>query len=159
MAICLGSSPHPRGTPVGIDLHDLDPGIIPASAGNTGSRTSGRNLRRDHPRIRGEHQKTREGGILEMGSSPHPRGTLLQPGSAWPGGIIPASAGNTLRLFVSSNHLQDHPRIRGEHGEKTDTPGGRKGSSPHPRGTPSCRQGFRDISGIIPASAGNTLPP
>ena len=71
-------------------------------------------------------------------------------------GIIPASAGNTLSGVPPGSPQQDHPRIRGEHRFCPTTSYGRQGSSPHPRGTPLCYTHSKQLSGIIPASAGNT---
>ena len=146
---------HPAGRRA---ARDAD-GIIPAYAGSTGSvgfsvfsppgsspHTRGARVvrpvvdavRRDHPRIRGEHSciavLERPGwGIIpayagstfnetgdalrEMGSSPHTRGALCISG-------------------ISTNRPRDHPRIRGEHG--------RLGA------------GQRGQAGIIPAYAGST---
>ena len=157
--ICSGSSPHTRGTrtasrparAAGRDhprirgehkRHDvgLGPvgGIIPAYAGNTdatggvrlsspgssphtrGTRACGffrRGSRKDHPRIRGEH-------VLD---------SINQCAAI---GIIPAYAGNTIRVSPSRITRWDHPRIRGEH---------------QPR-----RHRQRPGGGIIPAYAGNT---
>ena len=50
-----GSSPHPRGTRPDKSRRVVLRGIIPASAGNTGSTMWKYSLTRDHPRIRGEH--------------------------------------------------------------------------------------------------------
>ena len=113
-----GSSPHTRGARVVRPVVDA--------------------VRRDHPRLRGEHSciavLERPGwGIIpayagstfnetgdalrEMGSSPHTRGALCISG-------------------ISTNRPRDHPRIRGEHG--------RLGA------------GQRGQAGIIPAYAGST---
>ena len=95
--VCLpGSSPHAQGA-----LEDDSPalvavGIIPACAGSTRARLDLSQLRRDHPRMRGEHSAT--GKTLDVfgGSSPHARGAQLYHGAsqAW-WGIIPACAGST----------------------------------------------------------------
>ena len=99
-----------------------------------------------------------------VGSSPHPRGTLkLLNSMVLPVGIIPASAGNTFRDFRIPKQRRDHPRIRGEHPAANSCTSPLQGSSPHPRGT--LKKNFPVVvgAGIIPASAGNTallpLPP
>ena len=51
----LGSSPHTRGAPSFSVPRSAPAGIIPAYAGSTAPRLWVRGLRRDHPRIRGEH--------------------------------------------------------------------------------------------------------
>ena len=72
-----GSSPHVRGTHRQVACEEPHRGIIPACAGNTRYARNPARLRRDHPRMCGEH--TREDWIDEQaaGSSPHVRGTLL----------------------------------------------------------------------------------
>ena len=72
-SIC-GSSPHTRGAP----LAQIDPRqvgrIIPAYAGSTASPPSMTAVRRDHPRIRGEHISRSRWVMCSAGSSPHTRG-------------------------------------------------------------------------------------
>ena len=86
------------------------------------------------------------------------RGTLVDTGAtiAW-NGIIPAHAGNTLRVGVVNAHLGDHPRACGEHCPVAAYYPRSRGSSPRMRGTlRSTWLGARPC-GIIPAHAGNTL--
>ena len=92
----MGSSPRVRGTLL-MDAESADaPGIIPACAGNTTSRTRPAERAKDHPRVCGEHQYIDLGFTLPLGSSPRVRGTLstikFRPHAV---GIIPACAGNT----------------------------------------------------------------
>ena len=54
---CPGSSPHVRGTPVGLGGQGQERGIIPACAGNTMTANSMDVTARDHPRMCGEHTK------------------------------------------------------------------------------------------------------
>ena len=92
-----GSSPHTRGT----------------------LRTSRRPkmTRRDHPRIRGEHvldvgQLARPDGIIPAcaGNTGDPRGLrLLDVGSS------PHARGTRARASANSSSCRDHPRMRGEH--------------------------------------------
>ena len=51
-----GSSPHPRGARGPGQPSDIDPRIIPASAGSTTSGAYMQYTSTDHPRIRGEHE-------------------------------------------------------------------------------------------------------
>ena len=138
---CWGSSPHTRGTPITSRSFGTRDGIIPAYAGNTAVEPSSfsapkgssphtrgtptccarRSLGRwDHPRIRGEHFKSRcfnqfslgiipayagnttetdTLGAFAQGSSPHTRGTPRCTVSPWPlTRIIPAYAGNTEEM-------------------------------------------------------------
>ena len=52
-----GSSPHTRGAPTLVPVPGPGWGIIPAYAGSTPTPTWNRRARRDHPRIRGEHDR------------------------------------------------------------------------------------------------------
>ena len=107
--------------------------------------------------MRGEHCATAFTMSNGSGSSPHARGT--QPVEICflpPPGIIPACAGNTVDQRPRARHMGDHPRMRGEHrGWKFRRSKG-LGSSPHARGTRVGSQCGEDLSGIIPAHAGNT---
>ena len=119
--------------------------------------SSGCCSRRDHPRIRGEHEAGGRQVYIAQGSSPHSRGTLSCLKLVMPAArIIPAFAGNTLRRLESMFADGDHPRIRGEH---TLTPfffRANLGSSPHLRGTQHILTAKPIQNGIIPAFAGNT---
>ena len=111
----------------------------------------------DHPRIRGEHRPSAEGGARRQGSSPHTRGAhRLLYYDTDSVGIIPAYAGSTVTWTAASISRTDHPRIRGEHclprlGSLRDS-----GSSPHTRGARYREIGFETIDRIIPAYAGST---
>ena len=115
-------------------------GIIPAYAGSTPGRPSPARIRRDHPRIRGEHVS-----VL----------TVMLTGR----GIIPAYAGSTPAPTPRKAGPWDHPRIRGEH----RSAGGRgslsRGSSPHTRGARPESAGRATSWRIIPAYAGSTHAP
>ena len=132
--------------------------IIPAYAGNTQQTCSFLRLKRDHPRICGEHRNLFDELTDGQGSSPHMRGTQnashLRPAVS---GIIPAYAGNTLRLRRMFSSTRDHPRICGEHHGQTNKVMTIVGSSPHMRGTLIGGDGLKTGRGIIPAYAGNTL--
>ena len=69
-----GSSPHTRGAPWRPGVCRWGARIIPAYAGSTPSATASPRVRRDHPRIRGEHVDQMVVIELEPGSSPHTRG-------------------------------------------------------------------------------------
>ena len=70
MAFCVGtlrgSSPHVRGALVWSCPYCGHSGIIPACAGSTRYSTTGKQGRRDHPRMCGEHHA--------VSSGPHPAG-------------------------------------------------------------------------------------
>ena len=95
--------------------------------------------------------------VLQVGSSPHPRGTrCAYPASPDRTRIIPASAGNTVPAPSACPTAWDHPRIRGEHSIARAMRCKKLGSSPHPRGTQVRGSREGESIGIIPASAGNT---
>ena len=152
-----GSSPRVRGTPGFVDASLDVPGIIPACAGNTRSMAWTASRSRDHPRVCGEHTAHHTRTSDETGSSPRVRGTLaLVQQRDLEHGIIPACAGNTMRLLISRARWRDHPRVCGEHDESTVEHLGPVGSSPRVRGTRTNPEGHGLGTGIIPACAGNT---
>ena len=132
-------------------------GIIPAYAGNTSvCRTQGDGTW-DHPRVCGEHIPDDGSGQTDGGSSPRMRGTHGRRHRQRPdNGIIPAYAGNTRISSPCSNGMRDHPRVCGEHPFSTLAGTGSPGSSPRMRGTPVRVAERHQVSGIIPAYAGNT---
>ncbi len=153
-----GSSPHMRGTLLTGEIIRQTIGIIPAYAGNTGSGSTGAGSEGDHPRICGEHTLCRSMTSNFWGSSPHMRGTRIYEGTCTGRvGIIPAYAGNTMKLIEMLAISRDHPRICGEHVSAPRAASLAVGSSPHMRGTPACRWSARGLAGIIPAYAGNTM--
>ena len=114
--ISCGSSPHTRGAPRHLHLRRQACRIIPAYAGSTSTCAQPRTPRKDHPRIRGEHDDSDQYVIDGLGSSPHTRGArahvheLVEEHR-----IIPAYAGSTPRRPGRRPSDSDHPRIRGEH--------------------------------------------
>ena len=111
-----GSSPLSRGIPTDEDRMERQRGIIPALAGNTLGRFRSHQRWPDHPRSRGEYSISSRKWILCLGSSPLSRGIqgVIDYDAERPG-IIPALAGNTLKVFTSIKITTDHPRSRGEY--------------------------------------------
>ena len=146
-----------RGTPKEGTYGKAIDGIIPAYAGNTLADSPRPTVRRDHPRVCGEHALTAIITGIQTGSSPRMRGTPYR----WCSrramrGIIPAYAGNTWSDSARWQETGDHPRVCGEHYSCVSDEECGTGSSPRMRGTRSaqCRSPCR--RGIIPAYAGNT---
>ena len=153
-----GSSPHTRGARQPFKTAPLRNGIIPAYAGSTSLGSCRRGGLWDHPRIRGEHQSAMMTYLTLSGSSPHTRGARRGlPKTAQPDRIIPAYAGSTRARRRQCAAEQDHPRIRGEHRQKTPSPATTRGSSPHTRGARELSRHLLFDAGIIPAYAGSTL--
>ena len=153
----LGSSPHTRGAQPPGRRQTVHPGIIPAYAGSTSTRTRPPRGPAHHPRIRGEHLRRAAGRRRAGGSSPHTRGARPD-GAALllGGGIIPAYAGSTPSTSGQVGGDADHPRIRGEHSPLDDGKLSTRGSSPHTRGAPHARRRHAPTRRIIPAYAGST---
>ena len=153
----LGSSPQARGTLSGVPEAKDTGGIIPAGAGNSRPARGVEGDAWDHPRRRGELKHSRRLSYGGRGSSPQARGTRppAVPPCA-PRGIIPAGAGNSWALAVSSACSRDHPRRRGELVSAARELAWRVGSSPQARGTPVAPAIYANTAGIIPAGAGNS---
>ncbi len=155
-----GSSPRARGGHVASDDVESGHGLIPASAGRTGSSHVSRPARRAHPRERGEDLDALDLPNADPGSSPRARGGQGQrvpfPCAR---GLIPASAGRTTSRRNPWPGRRAHPRERGEDsGILNSMPGG-GGSSPRARGGRSVWPVRRRARGLIPASAGRTNAP
>ena len=152
-----GSSPHTRGALKDEPIAHHHSRIIPAYAGSTRRERRGVDRKADHPRIRGEHHETDTSRPYFLGSSPHTRGAQSSPADQNSScGIIPAYAGSTGILPLTSRRPMDHPRIRGEHLRTTGSSPKEDGSSPHTRGAPPWRGSGPFGIRIIPAYAGST---
>ena len=160
MALGVGSSPHTRGALFASVKSGRPSGIIPAYAGSTINVHGNGEVRRDHPRIRGEHQQEHQKIRRQVGSSPHTRGarsSCLRLSCCRR--IIPAYAGSTSYPTRGRWSRWDHPRIRGEHFLTRSTTLSMMGSSPHTRGAPRPHYSPCRLTGIIPAYAGSTFNP
>ena len=131
--------------------------IIPAYAGSTPSRRMSWTRQRDHPRVCGEHPVRTLDRSSHLGSSPRMRGALqvgIVDGNC--NGIIPAYAGSTPREQSILAHVEDHPRVCGEHWCRCPLRVSPPGSSPRMRGALDYATQKSTIYGIIPAYAGST---
>ena len=105
----------------------------------------------------GEHPSSLRLSSDGTGSSPHVRGALRgDEHHDHVDGIIPACAGSTLALLLSSSAIWDHPRMCGEHTCSASADRAVKGSSPHVRGAQHADWDDPLKLGIIPACAGST---
>ena len=94
----LGSSPHARGALFTLFYFAAAGGIIPACAGSTRMCLETWALKRDHPRMRGEHNFLTKWLGPAGGSSPHARGArICAYMHLYNFRIIPACAGSTHR--------------------------------------------------------------
>ena len=152
-----GSSPRMRGAPPYLGRDAGRGGIIPAYAGSTLRRGPFRFARGDHPRVCGEHPPRDWSRFKASGSSPRMRGALIKVLILLLHmGIIPAYAGSTKAAAARRAAAEDHPRVCGEHGNRTFQQSFDKGSSPRMRGAPVADAAGLHEFGIIPAYAGST---
>ena len=152
-----GSSPLARGKPHHAGQHADGPGIIPACAGETASSCDSRPWRRDHPRLRGGNGRRCTSWVTPPGSSPLARGKRpRRRETPRERGIIPACAGETIRVDSDRICEQDHPRLRGGNRVAWSVGMRAPGSSPLARGKRG-RTSRRSLRvRIIPACAGET---
>ena len=114
-------------------------------------------MERDHPRGCGEHYRLRKYSLLNGGSSPRMRGTLIpRQATIQDLRIVPADAGNTSAFLLRFFSTWDHPRGCGEHNAQAARDSGASGSSPRMRGTLHVNPVLNPGQRIIPADAGNT---
>ena len=152
-----GSSPRMRGAQPPTARKVVAEGIIPAYAGSTASRPPATSLRRDHPRVCGEHRGPLLYSVAALGSSPRMRGAPTSISYTTSSSrIIPAYAGSTVCPSCGHRYNGDHPRVCGEHAKPCDCRRPASGSSPRMRGAPVPRGVRRGNGGIIPAYAGST---
>ena len=147
-----------RGKPCGSGGAAWCRRIIPAHAGQTGSPTHTRCGSSDHPRACGANPTQYGTAGWVFGSSPRMRGKLdLLVQHLIGARIIPAHAGQTVRLRHAGTPTTDHPRACGANPLTHRMIIGSFGSSPRMRGKQdrpdSPLQNYR----IIPAHAGQTL--
>ena len=152
-----GSSPLTRGKPDRLQRREQAPGLIPAHAGKTRSRSATPWGSRAHPRSRGENPHMNSCLAKPRGSSPLTRGKhLVLSEAASGGGLIPAHAGKTGGDEGNPHGSGAHPRSRGENINLVVSALSGWGSSPLTRGKPTFLPVASPISGLIPAHAGKT---
>ena len=153
----IGSSPLARGLPARPARSARTSGIIPARAGFTSCRRRQARSVWDHPRSRGVYVSHGCIDVNGQGSSPLARGLQRpQSGDIEEDRIIPARAGFTSPMGVSTSMVKDHPRSRGVYAERDPLGPGLFGSSPLARGLPATGRHAGGTRGIIPARAGFT---
>ena len=132
--------------------------FIPAGAGNTVPRIISLSSSSVYPRWRGEHSASLMPIIGLGGLSPLARGTRRQRIVRLPlHRFIPAGAGNTSTLSITTDREPVYPRWRGEHPNGSALSYPQIGLSPLARGTQSDAIDALIDARFIPAGAGNTL--
>ena len=163
ISLGLGSSEAPGSSPLARGLQHRPrrqhgtPGIIPARAGFTASRSIRPHGHEDHPRSRGVYAARDAGRGDDSGSSPLARGLRLEHrGDLAIHRIIPARAGFTARTSTILSSVWDHPRSRGVYESAASEFCLDWGSSPLARGLLYGLDVSVEWNRIIPARAGFT---
>ena len=154
-----GSSPRVRGKRRPAERFRLRAGLIPACAGKTAPRPTGRPGGAAHPRVCGENAMDAEAFFGSWGSSPRVRGKHLRVARPRPGtGLIPACAGKTSTARARDAWDGAHPRGCGENPSSGRQLPPVRGSSPRVRGKHPSRRPISAFRRLIPACAGKTPP-
>ena len=152
-----GSPPRGRGTQDAQGVAVQAEGLTPAWAGNTTSRTVLSRRAAAHPRVGGEHMRSKIPRNARMGSPPRGRGTReVRPALQHLQGLTPAWAGNTAPRRRTRSRTGAHPRVGGEHDGAAAILDAVAGSPPRGRGTRQEGHGQDAGAGLTPAWAGNT---
>ena len=150
-----GSPPHTRGRCSSTD-HTPRPGrFTPAYAGKIRADSLLAEIKKVHPRIRGEDLEVPRGNGKSTGSPPHTRGRFHK--NTWLPSkcrFTPAYAGKISGSTCQSCQVWVHPRIRGEDIVKIPNYSTVPGSPPHTRGRLLCADGELSADGFTPAYAG-----
>ena len=110
-----------------------------------------------YPRWRGELDRRQIASTSGYGLSPLARGTQARgAGRRWRQRFIPAAAGNSARLVISTQHYSVYPRCRGELFTQPSPKLTIPGLSPLARGTPVPFFAPPSLYRFIPAGAGNS---
>ena len=152
-----GPSPRARGAQTDIQRRHPDKGTIPACAASTTGSPDVPPRARDHPRVRGEHGDGAGAQRGVQGPSPRARGALgREIAGISRARTIPACAGSTCGSAPAWTSPGDHPRVRGEHGDRDQRMGTPTGPSPRARGALLAPTTPHRTKGTIPACAGST---
>ena len=110
-----GSPPRVRGKGKNAYRPERTTGITPACAGKSPVLISLMVIRRDHPRVCGEKERTSRCSCWTEGSPPRVRGKdFWHYADVYSTGITPACAGKSLTIQKMTTRSRDHPRVCGE---------------------------------------------
>ena len=145
-----GTPPRARGSLLVVRRRGWVLGNTPACAGITGAPSVPMPCRREHPRVRGDHQQPVAGAAVVAGTPPRARGSRLgRDRTHRARGNTPACAGITRRARGRSQRAWEHPRVRGDHVS-------RPAPIPITTGTPPRARGSRGGGLRLPPDGGNT---
>ncbi len=151
-----GSSPHPWGTLEGSRMACAIERFIPTPVGNACARSPWRSCQTVHPHTRGERTSYAIPVLSQLGSSPHPWGTLDGGRRVRIGGrFIPTPVGNATHKNHPRRPRTVHPHTRGERSSDISAKPTTAGSSPHPWGTPFDVNSIVHGARFIPTPVGN----
>ena len=132
-------------------------GTTPACAGKTPRQRSGRPMRPDYPRVRGEDSGMQSMIAGNEGLPPRARGRLaLAHGPGGGSGTTPACAGKTGPRARAWSRTRDYPRVRGEDDERVGSAHLKAGLPPRARGRRRALLVLGPGHGTTPACAGKT---
>ena len=153
-----GSAPHARGTLAAGGNVAVYGRFSPACAGNAAADRGKTGTRSVQPRMRGERPLRPLVNVVQVGSAPHARGTLLLCfGHARVLRFSPACAGNAPSSRPGSCRIAVQPRMRGERFGITKQSPSTTGSAPHARGTQRDSTSTGLVMRFSPACAGNAV--
>ncbi len=153
-----GSSPRMRGKQYHLEQRARETRIIPAHAGQTIWKPRPPRIRWDHPRACGANPVPYRLHVVVGGSSPRMRGKRSGGKSSRSiRRIIPAHAGQTLRILPRGFTATDHPRACGANSRAPNAISDPFGSSPRMRGKLDGHARSERERRIIPAHAGQTV--
>ena len=153
----IGTSPRTRGKLplLGGKVQRLR--NIPAHAGKTDSTSEASILLTEHPRARGENVRSIPNRVYSCGTSPRTRGKRIGGTDSVPNRRnIPAHAGKTRLKENTMTTFAEHPRARGENGQRMRYYPLCAGTSPRTRGKHNRRTRCVQLVRNIPAHAGKT---
>ena len=155
--MCTGLSPLARGTPARKVGEFPQMRFIPASAGNSSTRAINPADHSVYPRWRGELEKQVPSSANFAGLSPLAWGTRFQTlRAAYRDRFIPAGAGNSSTLSITTDREPVYPRWRGELPDEYHEMMPMIGLSPLARGTRTPMFVLPCGGRFIPAGAGNS---
>ena len=152
-----GLSPRVRGNLNGVPTEMEGKGPIPACAGESAIRRAAGRRGRAYPRVCGGIEGNALDALAEAGLSPRVRGNrqYARPGLRWTG-PIPACAGESLSTLPGVASAGAYPRVCGGIVTRARRASVTRGLSPRVRGNHGAGEWWGDVSGPIPACAGES---
>ena len=155
-----GTPPRARGSHHTSKRHRAVAGNTPACAGITLRRIRRRRRPTEHPRVRGDHTPLPHNRNAAVGTPPRARGSQdRQRQRHLEARNTPACAGITVGSLEACRSSQEHPRVRGDHGQDASVASAEGGTPPRARGSRPPRRALAVSARNTPACAGITCGP